>query len=109
MAPSRGTHLCVLLDVGAVGVVEGAGAVFAAFGVSVTFLSVILGQLDGAAREIAEKVERLAERLLGGASESARGIHRDACIADRRRRRDQLLRGKKSPILCTGTGTSTLR
>lgn len=75
VAAPRRLHLGVELNVGVVGVVNGAGAVVAAAGVAVLSFFV-LGEVHGAARQIAEEIERLAERVLGGPRECARRVHR---------------------------------
>lgn len=69
MAPSR-LHLSVLFHVGIVCVVERAGADFAARLVAVALLAV-LRRLYGGAREVVEKVERLAKGFLGGTTKGA--------------------------------------
>lgn len=76
----RGLHLGVKLDVGVVGVVYGADTIVALVCVAVLSLFVPR-KLDGAARKIAEEIERLAECVLGSPSECTRRIHRDGFIA----------------------------
>lgn len=110
MAPSRRLHLRVVFNVGMVGVVNGADAVVALVCVAVLSLSVFW-ELDGAARKIAEEIERLAERILGGPSEHTRRIHRDGFMAGVKGSSGMLTTCRCSQKLSTGryeAGTGSL-